>query len=416
MWPGVCGSCLLTPPPAVDWLCLDPLRSHWLRCRQSCFSSMCSRRAARIYKSPGGPSSGAWSPKLRALLVLGLGVLIGAGILLWEAGSGKHEKEGEARRGQQIRPKSPTSAQLQELVAAVSIQRLWSSFLRPMLIERSPGSPGNRLVRELISGHLHSLTAQWTVELDLFNALTPRGSLPFGSIVATLDPGAQRRLVFACHLDSKWFPVDRRGRPFVGATDSAVPCSLILEAVTALDTRLRDLKEKGSPITLQLFFLDGEEAFGDWTESDSLYGARHLAQRLQNEPGPGGAGSKLDAIDLFVLLDLLGAPGPLVLSHFSETRSHFMRLVTIEKRLHGLGLLDAHRVDSPYFRPDLYFGAVEDDHVPFLKRGVPVLHIISTPFPAVWHTHDDTEENLHPPTITNFCRIFVTFLAETLAL
>ncbi|XP_077142536.1 glutaminyl-peptide cyclotransferase-like protein isoform X2 [Ranitomeya variabilis] len=368
MWTGVRDSCQLAPPPAVDWLCLEPLRSHWLLSHQSCSSSMCSRRAARFYKSPGGPSSGAWSPKLRALLVLGLGVLIGAGILLWEAGSGRHEKEGEA--------------------------------------------PGRQ---QLISGHLRSLTAQWTVELDLFDALTPRGSLPFGSVVATLDPRAQRRLVFACHLDSKWFPVDGRGRPFVGATDSAVPCSLILEAVTALDARLRDLREKGSPLTLQLFFLDGEEAFGDWTEYDSLYGARHLAQRLQNEPGPGGAGSKLDAIDLFVLLDLLGAPGPLVLSHFSETRSHFMRLVTIEKRLHGLGLLDAHRVDSPYFRPDLYFGAVEDDHVPFLQRGVPVLHVISTPFPAVWHTHDDTEENLHPPTITNFCRIFVTFLAETLA-
>ncbi|KAG9468754.1 hypothetical protein GDO78_022002 [Eleutherodactylus coqui] len=120
--------------------------------------------------------------------------------------------------------------------------------------------------------------------------------------------------------------------------------------------------------------------------------------------------------DLFVLLDLLGAPEPLILSHFSETRGHFMRLVTIEKRLHRLGLLDAYRADSPYFRPDLYFGAVEDDHVPFLRRGVPVLHIISTPFPAVWHTHDDTEEKLHRPTITNFCRIFVTFLAETLAL
>ncbi|KAG9460498.1 hypothetical protein GDO78_021464, partial [Eleutherodactylus coqui] len=173
---------------------------------------------------------------------------------------------------------------------------MWSSFLKPMLIERPPGSPGNRLVRELISGHLRSLTAQWTLEFDLFDAVTPRGSLPFGSVVATLDPAAQRRLVFACHLDSKWFPLDERGRPFVGATDSAVPCSLILEAVTVLDGRLRELKDKGSPLTLQLFFLDGEEAFGDWTEADSLYGARHLAQRLHNEPGPGGAGSKLDAI------------------------------------------------------------------------------------------------------------------------
>ncbi|XP_056396624.1 glutaminyl-peptide cyclotransferase-like protein isoform X2 [Hyla sarda] len=343
---------------------------------------MCTRRAARVYRSPGGQTSSVWSPKLRSL----------------------------------IRPKPLSSSRVRELVGAISLERMWSSFLRPMLIERSPGGHGNLQVRELISGHLLSLTARWTVEFDLFDALTPRGTLPFGSVIATLDPKSPRRLVFACHLDSKWFPLDGKGRPFIGATDSAVPCSLILEAVTALDARLRQLKDKGSPLTLQLFFLDGEEAFGDWTETDSLYGARHLAERLHAEPGPGGAANKLDAIDLFVLLDLLGAPEPLILSHFSETRGHFMRLFSLEKRLHGLGLLDAHRLDNPYFRPDLYFGPVEDDHVPFLRRGVPVLHVISTPFPAVWHTHDDTEENLHRPTVTNLCRIFVAFLAETLAL
>lgn len=33
-------------------------------------------------------------------------------------------------------------------------------------------------------------------------------------------------------------------------------------------------------MTLQLLFLDGEEAFGDWSVTDSLYGARHLAARM----------------------------------------------------------------------------------------------------------------------------------------
>jgi glutaminyl-peptide cyclotransferase len=30
-------------------------------------------------------------------------------------------------------------------------------------------------------------------------------------------------------------------------------------------------------------------------------------------------------------------------------------------------------------------GYVGDDHVPFLHRGVPILHLIAEPFPAVWH-------------------------------
>ncbi|XP_072287251.1 glutaminyl-peptide cyclotransferase-like protein isoform X2 [Pyxicephalus adspersus] len=317
---------------------------------------------------------------------------------------------------EKIKHRSLPSNHIRQLISEVDIDRLWSSFIRPMLIERSPGSPGNRLVRELISSHLRSLSAGWSVELDEFDAVTPRGALSFGSIVATLDPSAQHRVVFACHLDSKWFPSDRSGRVFVGATDSAVPCALILEAVTALNSRLQEHKKKGSPVTLQLFFLDGEEAFGQWSETDSLYGARHLAGRLGKEPIKGGGKTQLDAIDLFVLLDLLGAPDPLILNHFQETRSHFLRLHSLERRLHHLNLLQSHPLENSYFHPDLYYGAVEDDHIPFLRKGVPVLHIISTPFPEVWHTYDDTEEKLHPPTVTNLCRIFAAFLSETLSL
>lgn len=31
-------------------------------------------------------------------------------------------------------------------------------------------------------------------------------------------------------------------------------------------------------------------------------------------------------------------------------------------------------------------GGIEDDHLPFLKLGVSVLHVIASPFPRVWHT------------------------------
>ncbi|NXN94209.1 QPCTL protein, partial [Rhinopomastus cyanomelas] len=38
--------------------------------------------------------------------------------------------------------------------------------------------------------------------------------------------------------------------------------------------------QQGAEVTLQLLFLDGEEAFGDWSPTDSLYGARHLAAKM----------------------------------------------------------------------------------------------------------------------------------------
>ena len=41
------------------------------------------------------------------------------------------------------------------------------------------------------------------------------------------------------------------------------------------------VQSKLKDTSLQLIFFDGEEAFVDWTETDSLYGARHLAELME---------------------------------------------------------------------------------------------------------------------------------------
>lgn len=168
-------------------------------------------------------------------------------------------------------------------------------------------------------------------------------------------------------------------------------------------------------MTLQLLFLDGEEALKEWGPKDSLYGSRHLAQIMESIPHSPGP-TRIQAIELFVLLDLLGASSPIFFSHFPRTARWFQRLRSIEKRLHRLNLLQSHPQEVMYFQPGEPPGPVEDDHIPFLRRGVPVLHLIATPFPAVWHTPADTEANLHPPTVHNLSRILAVFLAEYLGL
>lgn len=51
-----------------------------------------------------------------------------------------------------------------------------------------------------------------------------------------------------------------------------------------------------------------------------------------------------------------------------------------------------------------------------LTVDVPVLHVISAPFPSVWHTKDDNEDALHYPTIDNLNKIFRIFVSEYLHL
>ncbi|KAM4752070.1 glutaminyl-peptide cyclotransferase-like protein [Cyanocitta cristata] len=307
-------------------------------------------------------------------------------------------------------PGPPSDQALRTLLSHLDPARLWGSLLRPLLHERVPGGPGSRAARQHILSHLRSLGAGWHLELDTFTAPTPRGQVTFSSVVATVAPVAARRLVLACHYDTK---VVATGT-FVGATDAAVPCALLLELASALDTHLRRREGQDPPVTLQLLFLDGEEAFGDWSATDSLYGARHLAAKMAARGHP--AGSEVTAMSLLVLLDLLGGPSPAIHSHFPHTHHWFLRLVAIEQRLRHLGLLHAAPPAPPFFRLGPAPGPVEDDHVPFLQRGVPVLHLIPTPFPRVWHTPGDTEDNLHPPTVQDLAKVLVVFVAEFLQL
>ncbi|XP_074075368.1 glutaminyl-peptide cyclotransferase-like protein [Macrotis lagotis] len=383
-------------------------------------------RRRSVERGPARPPQTRLRPPLPLLLVA-LALVTGL-YVAWAPGGGGGGKGGgaggaAARRrssdgGPELQSPSLPSRSLPEvhlraLLEQLDPQRLWGKYLQPLLVERTPGSPGNLKVRQFLEDELRALGAGWQVEVDAFSAPTPLGPVAFANVVATLSPKASRRLTLACHFDSKLFPPG--APPFKGATDSAVPCALLLELARALDPQLHHSKNQGAPVTLQLLFLDGEEALKEWGPDDSLYGSRHLAQHMEQTPHGNGI-SEIQSIEMFVLLDLLGARDPIIKSHFARTASWFQRLSSIEKRLHRLGLLASHPQEVMYFQQGSPYGSVDDDHIPFLRRGVPILHLIPTPFPAVWHTPADTEANLHPPTVHNLSRIFAIFLAEYLGL
>ncbi|XP_063184945.1 glutaminyl-peptide cyclotransferase [Chroicocephalus ridibundus] len=318
-------------------------------------------------------------------------------------------------------PRILHSDAIQKVAANTDVSKMWENDLRPILIERYSGSPGNYVVRQHIKHRLQRLQAGWEIEEDTFQRYTPYGYQTFSNIISTLNPSAKRHLVLACHYDSKFFGQQWQERTFVGATDSAVPCAMILELARALDNRLQLIKTSSTSrpdLSLQLIFFDGEEAFVRWSPSDSLYGSQHLAQKMVSTPHPPGSTTtnQLQGIDLLVLLDLIGAPNPVFPNYFPNTIRWFQRLQAIEQELHNMNLLKDHLVERQYFQTTLHRGLVEDDHVPFLLRGVPVLHLIPSPFPAVWHTMEDTEENLDKTTIDNLSKILQVFVLEYLNL
>lgn len=59
-------------------------------------------------------------------------------------------------------------------------------------------------------------------------------------------------------------------------------------------------------------------------------------------------------------------------------------------------------------------GAISDDHLPFIARGVETLHVIPQPFPKVWHTMEDNGENLDMEVVRDWGKIVAGFVLEWL--
>ncbi|KAF5851081.1 hypothetical protein GGP41_010743 [Bipolaris sorokiniana] len=323
------------------------------------------------------------------------------------------------------------------------------SLLAPILVPRVSGTEGNAAVRKHFVDFFKSQLPEWRIELHNSSSTTPVSNgkeVPFVNIIATRDPpgsleGDVSRLALVAHYDSKYTPPG-----FIGATDSAAPCAMILHIVRSIDAALTKkwASSKGDDFEVehkgvQVLLLDGEEAFKLWSDTDSLYGARALAGDWESTFHAAASiyRTPLDSIELFVLLDLLGSKNPQVPSYFSTTHWAYQNVAKIEDRLRKLGLMKsspnhkskmAKRENKKPRAEKLFLpeaskqstnfmgGFVQDDHVPFMARGVEILHMIPSPFPTVWHTMEDDAEHLDIDTVEDWTKLFMAFTAEWMEL
>jgi len=299
------------------------------------------------------------------------------------------------------------------------------ALLKPLLVERVVGTESHKKVQDFILNHYKKL--HWDVEKDMFEADTPFGRKEFTNYIFTKNPKAERRIVLAAHYDSKYF----QNEVFIGATDSAVPCAILMDIAESLNYAFekrdkRILKEQGEDgirksTTIQMIFFDGEEAFVNWSNYDSIYGAKHLAAKWELESiNEHTSTTKLQAIDVFVLLDLLGTKNPSFANYYKSSESYFNSLAEVETILKNKNLLltsSSNNQNNFYFNKSEGLVSttqlfIDDDHKPFLHRNVPILHIIPYPFPDVWHKVSDDASALDEDTIKDLALIFKLFIVK----
>jgi Zn-dependent M28 family amino/carboxypeptidase len=194
---------------------------------------------------------------------------------------------------------------------------------------------------------------------DAWDAETPIGRVRMVNVIATIPGRRAERIALATHYDTKLFREFR----FVGASDGASSTAAVLELARVLKNRQNDY-------TIELLFFDGEEAVIDWyRNNDNTYGSRHYVQTAQK------AGT-LSGLKALVLLDLIGDRNLTIRRDNNSTRW-----------LTDIVWASAARLGyrSQFLQEET---TIEDDHVNFVRAGVPSVDIIDLDYPA-WHTLQD---------------------------
>jgi len=228
---------------------------------------------------------------------------------------------------------------------------------------RPDGSPAIAKLRALIKEQLAKDGCE--IISDPFTAQTPDGPLAMENIIAKFPGRSGRAIAITGHYDTK------KMAGFVGANDGGSSTGMLLELAAALGGRTR-------VDDVYLVFFDGEEAIHEWTDTDSVYGSRHLAAKWSAD----GTNRRLKGL---INVDMTGDKN--------------LRLVWDEGSTPSLrktvwDVADSLGYASSFPRQG---GAIEDDHMPFIKAGVRSVDMIDFDSQSTfWHTPKDTMDKLDP--------------------
>lgn len=210
------------------------------------------------------------------------------------------------------------------------------------------------------------------------------------NVVAAFRPEATRRVVLCAHWDSR--PVAdndpdpaNHTRPVPGANDGGSGVAVLLEMA-------RILTETPPPgdIGIDLVFFDLEdlgETTGDPQDVPYAAGSELFMQANPNYRPEWG-----------ILLDMVGDRN---LRIPKEGFSHRYAPAIVERVWAA-----ARRVNASAFLEEVGT-PIQDDHIAFLSRGIPVIDLIQTPFPDTWHTVSDLPDRVEAESLGQVGRVVI---------
>jgi glutaminyl-peptide cyclotransferase len=233
------------------------------------------------------------------------------------------------------------------------------------------GSPGHAKAEAFLKDQFR----HDQLEEDTFTTDTPAGSMTMHNFIVRFPGKTDGVIVLATHYETN-YPL--RNIHYIGANDGGSTTGLLIEMANYLRGKTLD------GYSVWLLFTDGEEAIKSWSDTDSVYGSRHLAVKWQ-------ADGTLKRIKAFLLADMLGD-----------------RDLDVQRDLNSTPWLEdlVYQAATEYGWQSYFFEnktSDEDDHLPFVHRGVPCADLIDLNYGyqnSYWHTAQDTMDKLSAKSLT----------------
>jgi glutaminyl-peptide cyclotransferase len=242
----------------------------------------------------------------------------------------------------------------------------WAFLKRQVALGPRPaGSPTSRELAEIL---------RRSIPNGRFQAV-PGG---LRNVVGTI-PGRnpRRKVVLGAHYDTKDLP------GFVGANDAASGTAVVRQLA-------RTIKPRRLRPTLIVVFFDGEEAPRGKDAQFERYGLR----------GSRVAARAFRSAEAAVVLDFVG-----------DRELAIPREQLSNRRLWGRLRAASRRTGFARHFPAQEQGAVLDDHVPFIRAGVPAIDLIDFDFDC-WHMRCDNITAVSPQSLNAVGETMMAFLAD----
>lgn len=252
---------------------------------------------------------------------------------------------------------------------------------------RVPGTQAHKDCADMIAISLRDMGAKVDDAVKPAKHPVSGEKINVRNIFASFNTDARDRILLVAHYDTR--PVAdadpvaaNRETPIDGANDGASGVAVILEVA-------RNARLLPQDVGLDILFTDLEDSGSSGDDESWCIGSSFWAENLPYAPG--------QTPRFGILLDMVGGRDAVFM------REYYSQVYA--SRINDIVWETAANTPHAARFPDVIGGAINDDHLPLLRAGIPVIDIIEMRpesekgFNPTWHTLDDNIDNIDPSTI-----------------